>query len=85
MAFAFSGDTVKTENRLDAVFDPQRLSYVRNNMREEEVSEAKPDVGSGESGGMNDEIMGSDSEAGAQENKQKLLEPETPTPTPDNM
>ncbi|XP_061176610.1 uncharacterized protein LOC133185427 [Saccostrea echinata] len=52
------GDSTRSETQSEAVFDPQRLSYVRNKIREQEIPESRPvlarDLGSGESKGLDD-------------------------------
>lgn len=65
----------------EAVFDPQRLSYVRREMREHEVPDTQPpiarDLGSGESGLV--DSIAQEQECAVEDSKRKLQEPDQPS------
>ncbi|XP_078332338.1 uncharacterized protein LOC144625427 isoform X2 [Crassostrea virginica] len=75
------GESSRAVSNSEAVFDPQRLSYVRREMREHEVPDSQAplsrDLGSGESGLVDSMTMEADGIE--DDSKRKLQEPDEPS------
>eukprot|EP00105_Crassostrea_gigas_P003078 XP_011415814.1 PREDICTED: uncharacterized protein LOC105319815 isoform X3 [Crassostrea gigas] len=75
------GESSRPVSHSEGVFDPQRLSYVRREMREHEVPDTQSpiarDLGSGESGVV--DSIAQEQECAVEDSKRKLQEPDEPS------
>ncbi|XP_011415813.2 uncharacterized protein [Magallana gigas] len=75
------GESSRPVSHSEGVFDPQRLSYVRREMREHEVPDTQSpiarDLGSGESGVV--DSIAQEQECAVEDSKRKVQEPDEPS------
>lgn len=80
-AFFGLGESSRPVSHSEGVFDPQRLSYVRREMREHEVPDTQSpiarDLGSGESGVV--DSIAQEQGCAVEDSKRKLQEPDEPS------